>query len=182
MIEDSDSGKDNGMQIAAPRPWVRYWARMFDIYIFALFAGILLGFVYPAILESSNDALLGVALIFAWIFVETILLCVKGTTPGKSLLKVRISKSDGGTVTFNDALTRSFRVWWRGMGVGIPLVGLFTMIRGYQKLSSDGESSWDRDSGFIVTHEKIGFWRISVVVTLFMLFLVLIAVGSAEGV
>lgn len=29
------------------RPWVRYWARMFDLYAFSLVCGFVLGFIVP---------------------------------------------------------------------------------------------------------------------------------------
>ena len=35
------------LEVVKPRPWVRYWARMFDIYIFSLIVGVFLGLTYP---------------------------------------------------------------------------------------------------------------------------------------
>ncbi|MBL6691807.1 MAG: RDD family protein [Pseudomonadales bacterium] len=169
------------LEVVKPRPWVRYWARMFDIYIFSLIVGVFLGLTYPEALETSNDLLLGVVFMFVWVFVESILLTVAGTTPGKALLKVKLIKPDGNEIRFNEALSRSFRVWWRGMGVGIPLVALFTMTNAYNNLKINGVSSWDKDGAFFVSHEKIGWVRVLVAIVFFIMFLGLIVLGSAEG-
>lgn len=165
---------DQKLKEVAPRPWVRYWARMFDVYLFSLITGIMVEILYPETLETSNDAILGVIIIFVWVFVESIFLCVAGTTPGKFLLKVRLFKPNGRSIEFNEALTRSFRVWWRGMGVGIPFVALFTLTNAYNSLKIEGASSWDRDSDFIIMHEKIGWIRVVTIIAIFLAFLGLI--------
>jgi hypothetical protein len=169
------------MEDMSPRPWVRYWARTFDIYLFSIVVGIPLGFVSPEALENTSDIVFGIVLIFAWVLVEAILLCVTGTTPGKSLLKIRISKLKGGSIEIDEALTRSFRVWWRGMGAGMPIVSLFALIIAYDDLKTDGSSSWDRDSDFIISHEKIGWFRILFIATFMMACFALFVITSIEG-
>src|SRR5260221_2071847 len=65
------------------RPWVRYWARTFDVYSFCLVGGFILGIFAPQFLARQNEYALGMMLIFAWVFVEALLLSSFQTTPGK---------------------------------------------------------------------------------------------------
>ena len=141
------------------RPWVRYWARMLDILVFAFLAGIVLAFVYKPAIEMP-DILFGIVFLFAYIFVEAAMLASWGTTPGKSALKVRLRNSDGSKLSYADALSRAFNVWFRGLGFGIPIVTIFTQIYAYDRLKNQGFTSWDEDRNFKVSHQTIGLWRI----------------------
>ena len=95
------------------RPWVRYWARIFDVYLFAILLGFFIFSFLPDSAMEINDNLLGIVILFLWIFVESVLLVSFGNTPGKALLKTKIVRNDNLEVDFKSALTRSFNVWWR---------------------------------------------------------------------
>jgi hypothetical protein len=89
-----------------------------------------------------------------------------------------VRTSEGGRLTYASALSRSLDVWFRGFGMGIPLVSLFTLIIAHGKLTKTGVTSWDRDRGLQVTHSYIGPWRIIVAVLLFLIFAVFVALGN----
>jgi len=161
------------------RPWVRYWARMVDFFLFALLAGIVLAFVYAPALEIP-DALFGVILLFAYVFVEAAMLAAWGTTPGKVILNIRLRNGDGSKLSYADALSRAFNVWFRGEGIGIPIVALFTQISAYNRLMKQGLTSWDEEGSFKVTHRTIGAWRTIVVVLIMLGMFILMAIGSAD--
>lgn len=164
------------------RPWVRYWARMFDIYMFSLIGGVILGVIAPRfIAQKNNEYLLGMILVFAWIFVESLLLSSFGTTPGKWLFKIRLALASGEPINYSNALTRSLKVWWRGFGIGFPIAALITTIVAHGRLKRNGITSWDSDGGFSVTHETIGVPRILAAIGFFALFLVVIAIGSSDA-
>lgn len=95
------------------RPWVRYWARMFDIYSFSVVGGIVLAIIAPQFLEKQNEYALGMILIFAWVFVEALLLSSFQTTPGKWLFKTKVALTSGAHISFSQGLSRSLKVWWR---------------------------------------------------------------------
>jgi hypothetical protein len=62
---------------------------MFDICLFALPAGLLLGVIAPtAFAEPGGDQLLGIALLFAWAFIEALLISSFSATPGKWLFNI----------------------------------------------------------------------------------------------
>ncbi|MBL8499555.1 MAG: RDD family protein [Nitrosomonas sp.] len=169
--------------VAQVRPWVRYWARMFDLYLISIVSGIAISILDPdAFSEQSSDQLFGFAVIFAWVFIESLFLSTTGTTPGKWLFKIRLIPSSGETADYSTAFSRSFKVWWRGFGIGFPLVSLITLIVSYNKLTKNGITTWDRDSGFTVTHEQIGPLRVIFAIAFFVSFLFLVAIGSATDI
>ena len=166
------------LDVPQVRPWVRYWARMVDICLagFVLGAGLLIA--VPAA-EAMPDALFGMLLMFVWVFVEAVLLSSWGTTPGKWLLATRVRDSAGRVLTFSEALTRSLSVWVKGLGLGIPVVALVTLIIAHGKLKRDGVTTWDRKGGFVVSHRKIGVLRTIIVILVLFGFFVAIVAGEA---
>jgi len=153
-------------------PWTRYWARYIDIIAFSLVFGIFLAIFKPSVLESSS-AFLTILILFVWIFVESALLSTCGTTPGKWLLKINLSGRSG-RLDFSSALNRSFAVWLKGLGLGIPIVSLFTLVSSYNHLNREGVTTWDKDGCITVTHDKIGIIRAIVAVIISVIFLLLI--------
>ena len=92
-----------------------------------------------------------------------------GTTPGKFLLNIHFSLKDDKKIKFTQALSRSFKVWWRGLGIGIPIITLGTLITCYKNLKKMGETHWDRNGGFVVEHGEISLVRVILVVFLFII-------------
>src|SRR5262249_42232269 len=128
-------------------PWRRYFARTIDICIFAIIASVL-----PALFpEMEGDKPLRAFVLnffislVIYIVLEAVCLNVFGTTVGKSLYGIRVTTKTGERLRFFTALERSFLVWMRGLGLGIPLVSLITLIHAHTSLSENGQSSWDRD-------------------------------------
>ncbi len=163
------------------RPWVRYWARMFDVYSFSLVGGVILAVIAPQFLEKQNEYALGMMLVFAWVFVEALLLSSFQTTPGKWLFKTKIALTSGSPINFSQALARSFKVWWRGFGTGFPIATMITMIIAHGRLTRNGITSWDKDDGFSVAHETIGVPRVLAAIAFFFIFLVVVAIGNSAN-
>lgn len=166
---------------AQVRPWVRYWARMLDICVLSFPIGLLLGIFAPHfVTPKSNDALLGIVALFFYIFVEALLLSSFGTTPGKWLFKIQLAHTSGNPISYSQAMTRALKVWWRGLGIGFPIVGLITNVIAYERLKRYGITSWDREGDFVVAHEKIGIARILIAVVIFIVFFfVIFAINEA---
>jgi curved DNA-binding protein CbpA len=160
------------------RPWVRLWARTLDTCVFGIVFGIAIGVAYPqAFAGKPNEQLFGMIILFAWVFVESIFLSQMGTTPGKWLLKTKIEHRSG-RISFDVALSRSFKVWWRGMGIGFPFAALITQIVAYNRLTKSGETTWDADEKFTVTHENIGAVRVIVAVFISLVVLLFVSAGG----
>lgn len=170
------------------RPWMRFWARKLDVMAFSLAAAIVL-WIAAIVLEimagetlsSVEPWFLGLLIVLAWVLalptLEAALLSLTGTTPGKWLLRVRLQSGDRADILFMDAFERSIRVWWRGLGAGVPVLTHITMLMGYTALKGDGVTTWDRDGNFTVTHGRVGPLRAATAVvcfaTLFFIFAVL---------
>ncbi len=160
--------------VSQVRPWVRYLARMVDIWLFSVLVGLTAGIFAPSILNVPN-IVLTIEILFAWVFQESILLANCGTTPGKWLFKINVRDSRGRKLSFSDALNRSFSVLFKGMGAGIPVISLISLLSSKSKLKKDGITTWDEDGGYVVTHEKIGVGRSIVIAISIVVFLSLIA-------
>jgi uncharacterized RDD family membrane protein YckC len=162
----------------AVRRWVRFWARIFDVYAFALVVGFSSAFVAPHFFAQFNQIGLSMFMIFCWIFIESWLLPTFQTTPGKWLFKTKIALASGVPITYSKAQARSFKVWWRGMGVGFPLITTITLIMASVLITRNGITSWDREEGFIVSHETIGVPRILAAAVFFGFVLLLMFLGE----
>jgi uncharacterized RDD family membrane protein YckC len=78
----------------------RIFAYLIDGALFGLITGIL----YPLIRNAGIEGLIGFAigLTLQWYFLTT----YNGQTPGKMLMNIRVVKTDGSSLTGNDALLR----------------------------------------------------------------------------
>lgn len=160
--------------VSQVRPWVRYLARMTDLWIFSIMVGIAIGIYFPSLLNVPS-VVLTMGILFVWVFQESILLTNCGTTPGKWLFKITVRDSRGRKLSFSDALNRSFSVLLKGMGAGIPIISLISLLGSRSKLKRDGITTWDEEGGYIVTHEKIGVARAIITTVIIGVFLCLIA-------
>jgi uncharacterized RDD family membrane protein YckC len=150
------------------RPWVRYFARFIDIILFSLFIGTVLGILSFLISKPLNlpslfdldETLLGIILLFVMVFLEPILLATWGTTPGKALLCVSLRTNQGKKLTYSEGLNRSFSIWAKGLGIGIPLISMIALIISYSQLTKHKITTWDKYGNYVVTHRKINALRI----------------------
>jgi len=168
-IEDNKivSLQNEAIEESQRRPWVRFFARYIDVSLFSF----LLRFFFPIfeIPILKNEIVFTMIILFFWTWVESLFLSTIGTTFGKWLLKVHLSpKGNIKKITFSSALKRSFRVWFKGLAIGFPIVSLFTSIAAYSDLTKRGITSWDKDGGFKVTHEKIGYIKISIILLIYL--------------
>lgn len=160
-------------------PWRRFWARMLDYLIFGFIIGVIIG-LFGITISVEIQPYVGMGVIFVWVFVEAILLCTWGSTPGKALLHTRVRTSEGHKLTFMQALNRSFSVWWLGVGAGIPIISLITMLVASVKLSNNRVTTWDRSGHFVIEHGSVGVVRVVICVILFAFFILLVY-GGARG-
>ena len=80
---------------SAPRPWIRFWARSFDMYSFFLVVGIIWAFIDAESLENFNNTAFSILLTFIWMLIEGVCLSIFGTTLGKKFLKIAVLNSNG---------------------------------------------------------------------------------------
>jgi len=145
-------------------PYVRWLSRFFDYSLLAL----LLSLIYYLIGIEKKEFLIPLRFLL-WVPLEAFFLSQWGYTPGRLLLKTRVSKLGGGKLDFRLALRRSFAVWFRGIGMGLPVINVITMAIGFSSLKRQGISSWDRDEKTVVFHHFVKPIRIGLALGLILL-------------
>ena len=139
---------------ATVNPLFRLVARAID---YGLFFLLLQLFASPSVFSS----LLLIPIHFAlWIPVETVLMTVWGSTPGKWLMRIEVKKGHAKRLPLECSLKRAFLVWFRGLGGGIPVVNFFCVFYAYQRLMSLRCTSWDQELGTAVIHHYLPRWRL----------------------
>ncbi|TDK24379.1 RDD family protein [Luteimonas aestuarii] len=154
------------------RAWPRYFARMIDIFVFS-FALIAIVVLYIELVHADValvDRLLGVfegvggtvlsnvvSPVMAIVPVALLLAC--GQTPGKWLFGIRVRDREGRRIGFLAALRREAMIYVRGLGLGLPLVTLYTLATSFGDLKNEGTTHWDRALGLQVSHAPATwFW------------------------
>lgn len=132
-------------------PWIRFLARFFD-YGLLLF---LLMFARSRVPFGEWEFFIPYEF-FIWIPIEALLLSTMGTTPGKFLLKIKLRPK----MDFSKAFRRSFAVWFRGLGMGIPLINILCLLNAYHKLRLLHTTSWDVEEKVTVTYQHVSKFRI----------------------
>ncbi|NOX98340.1 MAG: RDD family protein, partial [Verrucomicrobia bacterium] len=129
-------------------PFLRFWARFFDYMLLMIMVWSV--FDYPKVPPIPSDidnvldllkrldemipreeqirvAITQCGALFAWIFIEALLLSSFGTTPGKWLFNIRVTRKNGSLFSYSEAIGRSTLVWFIGVGLGISLLQFMTM-------------------------------------------------------
>ncbi len=139
-------------------PWNRFLSRMLDYSLFEILIYIIISLAFPSLSFSRYGKFIAIEFLL-WVPIEALLLSTWGYTPGKFLLKTTLRKHFNKKLDFQDALRRSFSVWFRGIGLGIPIVNIFAMFFAFSRLKTQGITSWDRDEKITVTHHPVGVYR-----------------------
>jgi hypothetical protein len=142
--------------VLTSRPWPRFWARLFDNLLFVPLLGFGIGLwsaVYaPNIylkLVGMNELLFSLLIMPLVALLLGVSMTLLGSTPGKAIVGVQVPVPPGGR-RFWFYLTREFKVWIAGLGMGIPFVALFTQIAQYRRLASGRPASYDEGSPTVV--------------------------------
>lgn len=166
---------------ALVRPWVRYFSRYIDFFVYGMVYYFLIIFLSIA-LEGLDDLPLvsplfelffyselisPIILLLSWAFIEAFFISKWGFTPGKWWLKVSVKSVGGGNLSYGAALKRSLIVYSLGMGCGILVLGFFTNLFWYFRVSSTGATYWDRKSDSVVEYGEFGGLKVLTVVLLF---------------
>jgi len=135
------------------RPWVRFLARQTDTVLVSIILTIIAEIITPE--GTHNYAYIFLFSCIVFIPLEAISLSMWGTTIGKSLLSTTITDSNLKFLDLKSALTRSWSVSLKGMGFGIPVIHIFTLLWSYTQLITNDITSWDKSGKYKVTHKKI---------------------------
>ncbi|HWS79229.1 MAG TPA: RDD family protein [Thermomonas sp.] len=149
--------------VSEPRPWPRYFARVIDSVLFGAVAMFVLALTLAFTTEKGAERLVGATEGVGGLLVSNMLmyllallpigcLLALAQTPGKWLFGIRVRNRDGSRMRLWKALKREAWVLVRGVGLGFPVVTLFTHIASYTDLKEEGLTAWDRSLGCSVQH------------------------------
>lgn len=129
------------------RPWVRFGARFFDVFLVLSILGMLTTWLVQ---QSHAPSVFGFLFFTCALLVplEAFLLTVFQTTPGKWLMNVRVISESGKRIQFREALLRSLSVWCRGLGLALPFLSIVMPLHGHARLVRHGKTNWDETGGF----------------------------------
>lgn len=140
-------------------PWHRWFAKQIDWYVnLSLFGGLIL-FIYPDVLY--NRSLLNLVLILvngalSLAIYDTVLIRLFGNTPGRFAFSFRITDQIGERPGLKELANRSLRMSIFGLGMGVPIVSIFSQAVGYHDLVLNGKTRWDNKLRLKVVHSEIG--------------------------
>jgi len=167
-------------QAPLPHPWRRWMARTSDYMVTGVIVGGVSGFVGLKVFSSQNEFVSGMILMMVHaLIVEPFSIAFNQRTVGKALFNISVVNDDLSPLNLSQALRRSVSVWARGLGLGIPLISLFTTIHQYNALTKKGAATYDSDGGFRVTHGPITAGRVVLLVVAFVVFIALFVIGAA---
>ena len=145
-------------------PWRRFWARTVDFGLCFFLWNAALALMFRANilsrtgLENCFHTFVAMGLELA---METLCLHFLGTTPGKWLMGLRLTRSDGSFFSLPDACQRTLGVMVKGEGFRLPLVGGITNILSYLRCRRGVEQPWalEDEAWSDGTNGKVPFWE-----------------------
>jgi uncharacterized RDD family membrane protein YckC len=160
-------------------PWHRLLARFFD---YALWLGLLwlLHRLFGGVAPVGRFEWMVPYEFLTWIPIEAVLLYAWGTTPGKLLLKIRLQQGRRERLDIGSAFRRSFYVWFRGLGMMLPVVNILCLLVAYQRVKIFHLTTWDRDEHVTVSQGPFSQWRLGMAVAVVVfVFLILTSLRGA---
>src|ERR1019366_5158957 len=118
-------------------PWGRFCAKLIDVYIF----GMIVTYLYQMIFGPVSQVWQVVLRAVLFPLVESVLLTLWGTTPGKVAFHISILRPNGEKLRLPVALKRSYASWIRGAFAGIPPIFLIAMIIAYNNYTKHKATS-----------------------------------------
>lgn len=169
----------------------RFFARAFDLwlegiilfFIVLLLPDNLFFFLGEWIYKEISTGYLVATLIFTpFLFLlDALIYRIFGNTPGKALLRVKVTTNSGTTLNFWSYYVRNLFCWAGGMALNIPIVAMFAA--GYQayRLGKGQRASYDEDNQYNVLSLQAGWVRVSIFTVLFTALLVGLATLNVLG-
>jgi len=135
------------------RPWARYWARALDltieVFVVSFPFWFLLGFFAPHLLDplisggKVTDLVLQVLLLPPALILDALIVRLFGTTVGKAIAGVQLRSVENQRVGLRVLLRRNLGVYVSGLGLGLPLIVLITLIRSFWIVRDGGIMKYD---------------------------------------
>lgn len=141
---------DSQPAMTVPYPWRRYWARSLDMGLY----GLIWTYILIMALRFKEQggflqSMVGVVVALALsLLIEPVMISFLGTTPGKWIFGLSISRTDGERLSYQEALQRTWGVIRSGMGYGIPFYTLYRNYKCYELCRDGRQNEWELDLGY----------------------------------
>ncbi len=160
-------------------PWRRWAARGLDqfcgaLVIMAVLARISTYFGFGDFFDGVHQALVLLLLLPLLLLLEAVVYELFGTTFGKWAFSLRVRDEDRHVATSKVYLKRLLRLWASGLGFGLPIVSLITLVVQKRRLSSGRLTSYDESLRLHVDKERIHPLRWLVVIPILLVFVLLV--------
>ncbi len=149
-------------------PWRRYFARSLDLLLYGTLWSVLLALVFRINIlwrGPLGDLLDTAATLTLMAALEPLFLHRWGTTPGKALFRLKLTRSDGSYLSLQEGFRRTLSVIIMGLGLTITLsilalIPLVTLILGYVRCKKGREQPWalEDEAWSDGTDGTQGFW------------------------
>ena len=144
----------------------RFFARVFDTWIEIMAVGAIFGGLIGIIWGFDTNWMdgVGVEQVFGFVCLPFAMLLdaaiykVFGNTPGKALIKIRVSTESGERLTAVAYMKRNLRVWAMGLALGLPVFSWVTMFRQWRRVGKGMQASYDERCQYFVSASPCG-WR-----------------------
>ncbi|PCI93282.1 hypothetical protein COB11_05610 [Candidatus Aerophobetes bacterium] len=138
---------------ANPRPLSRFFSRVLDYFFFYCF--LVLPLFYNSLFDHDYMHLLCIILVpLAWIPFEVLFIWLFGTTPGKAFLGIHLRNKENKKPSFIQSLKRSFSVWFKGIGLNLPLLNVILCVRRLTEMKKKNTLPWDKQLGITILYKK----------------------------
>lgn len=181
-FETPQARPDAPVQPAAKlHPWARYWAKMLDVGLFSLLAGIPVAVV--GVQGVAGDVIGWLLFVLFFPLAEGASIAKTTGTPGKALFNIAVTDAAGAKLGLRAAVRRSYAATAIGLGLAIPFVSFATMVFGYFDYTRKGAAYWDRAANAAYRAAPTGkSWIVLCVIGLVVfIFLFMIAAASLAG-
>lgn len=144
-----------------PHPWRRLFARGLDLGLYNVLwlAVWMLVFRLPPP-DSAVGRVVSSYVNYGFMLVlEPLLLSTWGTTPGKTIFGLEVRDENGVKLTYRRALDRTWTLFCKGEGYGIPGYSLYRNYKCYQACSDGEPLPWDFEERLSYTIRDTRVWR-----------------------
>lgn len=157
--------------------WMRFFARIFDLWWEMPIFGTLLSIFFSSFSDNFSQlyehtyASIFLSIIFlpVILILDALIYHVFGNTPGKKLLGLKVNKLNGESLSLTEYINRNYLLWKSGLAFGVPILNFFTMQIQANRIKNGLEASYDEEKGFRVLAQPIGFIKKTSFVFLFIL-------------
>lgn len=175
-----------------PRPLRRFWARMFDYTLVSVLVFVFSDFAFPEPaagesfadlfaryleqMQSEEARLLARTQFFAligWHLLESVLIHLVGTTPGKALLGITVLTADRYRIPLLRSLGRTVFVYILGVGFYLFPFNVLGMTFSFFRIMTTGQCLWDQQLGLTVECNRLSPVRIGLAIFAFFVLLML---------